>query len=230
MPINLQDELARSQLGTNRYLAGITPQLLESQNRARETLAKARGRIFANLGLDPRAIPRVSGGLISEAERTLSRQRLGVNRERINLIYETARKRAELAGAEKDEAEQYARQVATQRLRQEAESTELQEELKSRRYREDLADLYADRGLALSEQYAPRSNYETALIQSLAALGGSAGTVAALNYADRPRQVRQPVSSETLAKYRSQFYQPSFRSDFVYPSYYRQDRTYASTL
>ena len=217
MPRDLQEERRRSELGTDVYLQGLTPKTLESQKRARELLARTRGQFFSGLsGIDPRSIPEVSKGLISESERTFSRQRFGANRQRINLAYETAKRRAEMAGLDLQEAEQYARQVALQKMRQGAEGEELQANIASGRRKEELADLYGQRGIDLQQQYLPQTNYQSALYNSLFGLVGTAGTVGALRYANRPK-----IQSE-ISNLRDPYYEritrPSLLSFGRYPN------------
>ena len=202
MPRDLQEERRRSELGTDVYLQGLTPKTLESQKRARELLARTRGQFFSGLsGIDPRSIPEVSKGLISESERTFSRQRFGANRQRINLVYETAKRRAEMAGLDLQEAEQYAK---------------LQANIASGRRKEELADLYGQRGIDLQQQYLPQTNYQSALYNSLFGLVGTAGTVGALRYANRPK-----IQSE-ISNLRDPYYEritrPSLLSFGRYPN------------
>ena len=192
----LQDELARSELATNRYLQGVNSRVLANQQKARDLLARTRGQFFSGLsGVDPRSASKYSGGLVSEAERTLSRQRLGSDRQRINLVYETARRRAEMAGADVQDAENYARQVALDEMKRKAEGEELSADITSGRRKESLADIYNQRGIDLQQLYAPKTDYTSAITSALFGLGGTAGTVAALNYANRSKQTSTPTGN-----------------------------------
>lgn len=215
MARNLQDELKRAEIGTKEYLAGLTSKTLSSQQKAREFLGRSRGQFFSGLsGVDPRSIPKVSGKLAGEAERTLSRQRLGLDRQRINLVYETAKRRAEMSGAEVQEAEQYARQVALDEMKRQAESSELQSNIESSKRKEELSDMYTQTGIKLQQQYSPQTDYNSALYRSLFGLGGAAATSSYLNRPNKNVEVPNIVSDKSSLRIGSGFSLPQYRKPY----------------
>ena len=180
MPINLQDELLRKEQATDAYLKGLKGYETGRQNVARQTLAGSRQPFLKSLGIDQRAIPRITGKLNSEAARTLSRRSLGSNRDRLNVMYQTALKRAEMAGASQQEADAYARQLVMDEMDRSFQAGEQAADIESSRRRELVSDDYANRGIALQNQYMPDVNYEGALYRSLFGLAGAGGTAYAL--------------------------------------------------
>ena len=188
MANTLKDELLRREGATDVFLKGLASRERQRQDIARTTLRRSRPGFFSGLGIDPRAIPQATGELESEAARTISRRSLGSNRQRLNLIYETAKQRAEMSGADVKESEQFARQQILDEMERESLRKNQEEAIASAKRKEDIAEEFTQRGLGSQDQFQPSVDYESALFRSLFGLGGSFGTALAYNKFGSPKQ------------------------------------------
>lgn len=209
MPLDLQAELNRRKMMTDQLLsqqnAGIggsidarRAELEGFRNSAFQPLAGSR---LEGLGLSPTGagMAEARTRLAREAERGYNRSAFDSGRDNLNKRYELAGNRQQQAQSGVDDANAFIRQFSNQDTANRFQETESAKDRVAALQREDMADQFAQQGLAMQDQYAPKMDWESALTRSLFGLGGSAATSWYLGRKTPAPSV--PLSNDKLSKY-----------------------------
>lgn len=201
MAITMPDELLKTRKTTDDYLSNLAVQNPQNVQQTRTNLEGLRSN-FLSGALEPQ-IGGMSGAAAAygQANTTLGRSLDSSLAARtradqtggIDKIFQTALRRAEEAGLNYQDAQQYAREEALKVNQRgfDAEQADLNRQSSTRK--QDVADRYAKQGIALQNQYAPGTDFQSVLARALGGLGGSVGTGLLL------RKYGQGSAPQTLA-------------------------------
>lgn len=179
-----EDELSKIATNVGNLRAGLIPQL-----QAKTPVDITRGVAQRSPELDRRA------------QAQIDRIRAQRARQRYNLIFNNAFDQAVQAGLDQKSAENYARRLAEQEREFAFTASEAEKERESARRLNALANQFAQKGVALEQEFTPQFDYQSALLRALIGTGTALGTGYYLRNRRFPkesvqRQIFSPVSSE----------------------------------
>ena len=229
MPI---DYLAAKKASDNELSNLVSGRNINDElTRTRQSIGSLRGRFLKRTnelisGISPLGRSSVMSRLPEvdvKTQQMLSRQKLALKRQKWNAIFNNAFDMAEQAGLDKNSAEQYAKQLADQLNEQEYLAAENNKDRGQKMKMNTLRNEYADRGIALENEYSQSSGMGPALTRILL----NSGTNIGLSYLLRNRGTKpqQTVSggnyADTGSNYRDilnkRFAQDDFRNNVSNP-------------
>lgn len=193
MPINLKDELKRKKSDTDKLLSGLEGQTAANLAQLRSGIGSRTNQFMSavNPALSAYGINPTAGGanfsrslLSRELNRSLAPRVLESKRNALNLRYGNLDRRADKGLQDLNTSVDYSRMLEDDVIRRNFEAEQQASNIEASRKKEEIADEYSKRGVALQDQYKPDMSYEGAVIRALFGLGGSLATgltIGALN-------------------------------------------------
>lgn len=193
MPINYEDEFKKKQQEVDDLLlkrSGDIKSVEPVENTS--VLNRLQGVPGLDRGaLNASSVQQMPEFMRKAGERT-DTARLSRSNALQELIYNNAVQKATQAGLKLKDANEFARRVLEQRQQQQfdAEQSQLDRDLSLRK--EKIQDIYADKGIALQQQYADGGDSQAALLRALLGVGVGIGTSTYLQNLNKQKNVNVP--------------------------------------
>ena len=157
--------LEKRRLGTSGVIDARRKQIVGSR-------LPISGGIESNFNLPSGALSSgiATNRLDDALEGTLSEQRMGLDKERVNVAYNRALQRAQDANLDRRSSEDFARQIMNDEIRRQQEST-MNEKARQQKIRQQgIASDAMARGEALQQFPDPQAEYQSAMVRILSGL------------------------------------------------------------
>src|SRR3990167_4602104 len=125
------------------------------------------GGVASNFNITPTASPDVTRKLDLNLDDTLSEQKMGLDKERVNFAYNRALQRAQDANLDRRSAEDFARQIMQDEIRRQQEGAMNEKRRQQSIRQQEIANAAHARGESLQDYPNPQAEYEQAMTRIL---------------------------------------------------------------
>jgi len=166
--------------GLNDFLNSRQGQISSNIDQTKSNIDSSQSSFLGGLNLNPAAIQPKLDKLKRKNNLALSKQKYSQNTARMQLIFDNALKMAQEAGYDYQSAVEFARQKANQAQSEDFAAREAEKNRQQQMTGANIQDQYAQRGIALKDQYLPSLDYGSALARIAANVGTSYVTAKSL--------------------------------------------------